>query len=326
MNFLKNINWKGDDGVFFPMLVDFRRNQYYDKIIADSVSGKHCVDLGFGTGMLSMMALKYGATHIIAYEKNPDRYQLGCYIIQQLGLENKINLRHEEFDWETEVELDAIIISETVNNQLWAEGLWNSIPRHSKQHWLPGSVFMDIIVEPIPNAFANDLFRPADHFGFFNPAVDLDEKFVSLINQLSEKSVPARDCFYETDHNQTTVWGGWTYVKFVQFDKTPVAGYQIDIGNQFLTITDFKGQSRQPVNFSQESIEIIVEIPQSPTPVLIVPRVGFKHNTKTGVKTLILDTAESWGSGCQPLIVTNETKTVTIKHNVISGLITYLTE
>ena len=182
MNFLENINWGGDDGVFFPMLVDFRRNQYYDEIIADSVAGKNCVDLGFGTGVLSMMALKHGANHIVAYEKNPERYQLGCYIIQQLGLGNKIDLRHEEFSWKTRVDSDAIIISETVNNQLWAEGLWNSIPRYGRQNWLPGSVFMDIIAEPIPKAFAEDLFRPADHFGFFNPGVDLDEKFVSLIN------------------------------------------------------------------------------------------------------------------------------------------------
>lgn len=326
MSFLENINWKSDDGVFFPMLVDFRRNQYYDEIIADSVAGKDCIDLGFGTGMLSMMALKHGARHIIAYEKDVNRYHLGCYIIQQLGLENKIDLRHEEFSWKTTVDSNSVIISETVNSQLWAEGLWDSIPRTGRQTWLPGSVFMDVIAEPIPAAFANDLFRPAEHFEFFNPAVDLDEKFVSLVNQLSQKSEPVRDRYYHTDSNQGTVWGGWTYVRFAQFDKKPVAGYQIDLGTRLSLITDFNGECQEPVNSSWDEIELVVELPNSATPILVVPRVGFKHNTKKGVKTLILDTAESWGGGCQPLIVTNGAKTVTIKHNVRSGLITYLTE
>ena len=326
MNFLDNINWKTDDGVFFPMLVDFRRNQYYDEIIADSVAGKNCIDLGFGTGMLSMMALKHGANHIIGYEKDANRHQLGCYIIQQLGLENKIDLRHEEFSWKTLVDPETVVINETVNSQLWGEKLWDSMPRIGRQNWLPGSVFMDVIAEPIPAAFADDLFRPAEHFEFFNPAVDLDKNFVSLINQLSQKSEPVRDHYYHTDNNQGNVWGGWTYVRFVQLDKTPVAGYQIDLGTRLMISNDFKGNCHQLVNFSWDEIELVVELPVSNTPILVVPRVGFKHNTKKGVKTLTLDTAESWGGGCQPLIVTNGAKTVTIKHNVRSGLITYLTE
>jgi hypothetical protein len=325
MNFLDNINWGGDDGVFWPMLNDFRRNQYYDKIIQDSVKDKLCIDVGFGTGLLSLLALKHGAAHIVAYEKNHNRYLLGQHIIQELSLQDRIDLHHSEYTWQTDTDRNAVVISETVNSQLWGEGLWHSLPRTPGQNWLPSDVYMDVIAEPIPWAFATDVFRGADHFGYFNPAVDIDPRFVALINQFAKKTVPQRDKVIDNDIYKTTVWGGWTYVKFSQVDKRPVASYELSINDQTLLRKDDFGTRREDIDFTADEIVLRITLDRShDLPILIVPRVGFRHYSSAGCEQLALDTAESWGCGCVPLIVSNQCNHITIKHDVRCGSITYL--
>ena len=42
------------------------------------------LEIGFGTGFLSMLALKHGARSIVAYESDINRYQLGCEVIKIL--------------------------------------------------------------------------------------------------------------------------------------------------------------------------------------------------------------------------------------------------
>lgn len=319
--FLDRINWNSDDGVFFPMLMDWRRNQFYDQIIKQQVVGKHCVDVGFGTGLLSILALKHGAKHVTAYEQNADRYELGKYIIDRLGLQSKIDLVHQQFDHQTSVSPQDVVITETVNIGLWGEGLWQSMPRAGNYNWLPSSVFMEIIAEPVSQAFADDLFRPADHFGFFNPGVDIDPDYVSLINQLAKKNIPNKSHFYDTDNHQTTVWGGWTYVRWSQVGKTPVAHYKVDLGQHSIEVQDSVAHTWSSIDFTAQEITMTVDLPSNDRPMLIVPRTGICHDNN-----LFLDTAESWGGGCKPLLVTANTRRVTIAHNTESGLITYSQE
>ena len=66
MDYLRDIDWKNNDGVFLPMLNDFRRNWFYERTLSTSVRDQECVDIGFGTGLLSLIALKHGAKHITA--------------------------------------------------------------------------------------------------------------------------------------------------------------------------------------------------------------------------------------------------------------------
>jgi predicted RNA methylase len=98
MDFLKRIDWNNHDGVNLGMINDFVRNQFYDRVISRYVQDQDCTDIGFGTGLLSMLALKHGARHIRAFESDTDRYQLGCEIIKQLGLHNRIELLNEQYD------------------------------------------------------------------------------------------------------------------------------------------------------------------------------------------------------------------------------------
>ena len=327
MSFLERINWHSDDGVFFPMLMDWARNQYYDKVIPSTVPGRECVEVGFGTGMLSLLALKHGATHVTAYESNADRYQLGQYIIDHLGLNNQIDLIQQEFSWRTPVNPASVIISETVGTQLWSEHLWFSMSRTQTQTWVPGQVFMQVIAEPVAQTFADDLFRPSEHFEFFNPAVDINPDWVTLINQLVQKTPPHRSVNYNTDNHQTTVWGGWTYANWVKINQQPRAEYRINLGNQTMSKSDTRGSVTGAIDFDRSHLELVVELDQTNNqPVLVVPRVGFCHHTDQGPISLYLDQATSWGGGCTPLLVTDQHRYVTIKHCVSSGIITYSLE
>lgn len=71
---------------------------------------------------------------------------------------------------------------------------------------------------------------------------------------------------------------------------------------------------------------LTVQLPAADLPILIVPRVGFSHQTASRPQQLYLDQAASWGAGCNPLIVTGSPRYVTIKHSVSSGIITYSPE
>jgi predicted RNA methylase len=91
------IDWQNDDGVNLPMICDFMRNQFYEDIIANNVQGKTVLDVGFGTGLLSIIALKHGAKQVIAYERNKARYELGLDIIERCNLQDKIKLLNKKF-------------------------------------------------------------------------------------------------------------------------------------------------------------------------------------------------------------------------------------
>ena len=108
------------------MINDVSRNQFYDRMFQNTVNGKHCVDFGFGNGLLSILALKHGATHVSAFEMNPDRYELGKYIIKQLSLENQITLFNQKFDNQMiETKFD-LLVHEVIGKDLWDENLYCS--------------------------------------------------------------------------------------------------------------------------------------------------------------------------------------------------------
>ena len=88
-DFLKKINWLDHDGVYLSMINDYGRNAFYQNALAESVKGKHCLEIGFGTGLLSIMAIEQGAKSVTAYESDDTRYLLGLKVIQTLGLEKR---------------------------------------------------------------------------------------------------------------------------------------------------------------------------------------------------------------------------------------------
>ncbi|MCB0351428.1 MAG: hypothetical protein KDD38_09610 [Bdellovibrionales bacterium] len=53
------------------MMNDKFRNNFYENLIKDNAGGKTILEVGTGAGLLTLLALKYGAQHISTYEYNP---------------------------------------------------------------------------------------------------------------------------------------------------------------------------------------------------------------------------------------------------------------
>lgn len=311
MDFLSRIDWFNHDGVNLGMINDFMRNQFYDRVLSRYVAGQQCTDIGFGTGLLSMLALKHGVSHVRAFESDHDRYLLGREIIRRLGLGNKIELINERYD--NSYLPSTVTFSETVNGNLWWEGLWNSLPRDEKSIFLPGEYFLEIWAAAVPNNFAQGLGVQEQTNRVFAPGVDVDPAFVQTVNELVCETA---DCFYNPmilneltpgivkfERQVGTVWNWVPYLRAVQAG-TVVASYF--------------------AKYWDDRDSFVLNIPTQSwhdQTVLIVPRMGMQQDSDR----LYLDTGH-WGPGENPILLVKPQGTLVVKHNVRNGLITYSLE
>lgn len=311
MSFLSRIDWYNHDGVNLGMINDFMRNQFYDRVLSRYVSNQRCTDIGFGTGLLSMLALKHGAEHVRAFESDTDRYELGCEIIQRMALAHKIELINERYD--NSYQTTPVTFTETVNGNLWWEGLWRSLPRDETSIFLPGEYFLEVWALEIPHSFAQGIGVEEQTNRVFAPGVDVDAQFVQTVNELI---CEAADCEYvptavstlepgivQFDRQVGTVWNWIPYMRAVQAGTrvaSYIAKYHDDREHFELNI---------PTGLWHNST------------VLIVPRMGMQQDTDR----LYLDTGH-WGPGENPILLHRPQGTLVVRHSVRDGLITYSLE
>lgn len=303
MNYLDNIDWHNHDGVNLGMINDFVRNQFYDRVLSRYVKDQYCTDIGFGTGLLSMMALKHGAHHVRAFESDYNRYLLGCDIIKDLGLSHKIELINDRYT--RDIVPTPVTFTETVNGNLWWEGLWNSLPTDNKSVFLPGNYFLEIWAVPIPKSFAQGMCVEADSKSRFNPGVDIDLNFINTVNKyvggktIVDPELPNGIVHFK--RQQDTIWGWVPYLRAAQAGRV-VAHYSAD-----------KWEPKK------EYFELTVDTTEWRNQhVLIVPRMGMKQDTDV----LYLDVGH-WGPGEDPILLVNPTGDLIVRHNVNNGIITY---
>ena len=118
------INWRDGYGIDIAMISDQERNQFYDRIMKGEVTGKNCIEIGYGIGTLSMIALTNGAKRIRAFEYDYSRYKIGQYIIKRLGLEDKIFLYNKRFEASDIEPDDELIFHEILDQDAWGEGVY----------------------------------------------------------------------------------------------------------------------------------------------------------------------------------------------------------
>ena len=323
MKFLNRIDFKNHDGVNLPMINDFMRNQFYDSVLENNVQGQRCMDIGFGTGLLSMLAIKHGAANITAYESDVDRYELGCRIIDLLGLQHRITLLNQRYDHTMGLNNIDVVFTETVNGNLWWEGLYNSIPRMPGKLFLPGQYFLEIHAVSIPEAFAHGLIEYSEDTYRFAPGINIDEKFVSAVNLMIAKKyhLPVQPKnktalapgIIQFERQQSTVWGWIPYQRAITQGQCKHK-YVLDIEN--CTVNN------QPIDFDQHMIELHVNTDQyQDQTVLIVPRTGMQHHKNK----MYLDTGH-WGPTEGPIILHKPKGNLVITHDLHNGKITYKLE
>ena len=319
------IDWQNHDGVNISMLNDHVRNQFYNRILRDNVLDQDCIDIGFGTGLLSMLALQHGAKSITAVESDIERYQLGLDIIKLCSVESKIKLFNTRYSHDMPLYVDhPVIFSETVNGNLWQEGLWNSLPRTPGQSWLPGCLFLEIYAVPVPHSFAAGLCHaapPADQL-FFDPGVDLPDDFVFVLNDYLNTrpnihgSLDAGLHCISSDHK--TPWGFKPWFRNLLPAQASLASYKIQINQCTISVKDSKGSRCNSIDFGHKHLELMLDCVSShETPMVLIPRCGMEH----GSDRLYLDLGH-WGPMKDPIVVYG-LDCVRIEHDLTSGQLIY---
>ena len=129
------------------MLSDFVRTEAYrDSMIRNKslFKDKIVMDIGCGTGILSMFAAKSGAKHVYAIEM-ADVYKVAQEIVKRNGYADKITILHGKVE-EIELPVDKvdIIVSEWMGYLLLFEGMFDSVLWARDKYLAPGGmVFPD---------------------------------------------------------------------------------------------------------------------------------------------------------------------------------------
>ncbi|NWX01071.1 ANM9 methyltransferase, partial [Caloenas nicobarica] len=139
-NFYRVANWLVERWHFI-MLNDAKRNLTYLKAIENAVrSGcKSVLDIGTGTGILSMFAKKAGAPYVYACELSKTMYELARDVVSANNMEREIKLLHlKSLDIEIPKHIPervSLVVTETVDAGLFGEGIVESLI-HAWEHLL----------------------------------------------------------------------------------------------------------------------------------------------------------------------------------------------
>ena len=325
LDFLKKLNWHDHDGINLPMINDIVRNQFYDKSLANNVSDCRCIDIGFGTGMLSMLALKHGAKHITAFESDPDRYQFGQLIIEKLNLSDRITLINQRYNNEIFDQISDIdiLFTETMSTDLWSEGLFYNLPRKKGIDFLPKNISVKIYACSVSDRFVQTIQHTGSETPRFDPGVDIDPNFINLINELgflnytpSESVLNQRIISFNCHEKKE--WGWLPHLKVLSVDSQVIAEYTINTKNLSINRRDATGDSINDIDFNAEIQELLINTKEwKDQNVLLVPRVLLNHDNNS----LILDDG-CWGP-IQPIILIKPQDNIIFSHNLLTGNIKF---
>ncbi|XP_076995982.1 protein arginine N-methyltransferase 9 isoform X2 [Tamandua tetradactyla] len=139
-NFYRVANWLVERWHFI-MLNDTKRNMIYNAAIQKAVysGSKSVLDIGAGTGILSMFAKKAGAHSVYACELSKTMYELACDVVAANKMEAGIKLLHmKSLDIEIPKHIPervSLVVTETVDAGLFGEGIVESLI-HAWEHLL----------------------------------------------------------------------------------------------------------------------------------------------------------------------------------------------
>ncbi|XP_071977719.1 protein arginine N-methyltransferase 9 isoform X2 [Engystomops pustulosus] len=127
-NFYRVANWLVERW-HFVMLNDVKRNRMFQKAIENAVQAgcKTVLDIGTGTGILSMFATSAGAPHVYACELSKTMFDVACEVMAANDMEGKIKLLHMKSN-DVQVpehipERVSLVVTETVDAGLFGEGI-----------------------------------------------------------------------------------------------------------------------------------------------------------------------------------------------------------
>jgi predicted RNA methylase len=195
---LEEFDWFKNNGIFMPMINDTGRNVFYKQAIEENVRGKTVVDIGTGTGFLSVLAAKAGAEKVYAVEMDPGRARYAREMIRSVGLDNIIEVINDNF-YNTRIPAD-IYVSETIGTPIFNEYII-PIAEHARQF---GGMFIPGKFEIWATAFADHPIFPiveVESNAFeFQPDIAIDPVFENKINEAFQQQHPLETTLYRANH------------------------------------------------------------------------------------------------------------------------------
>lgn len=192
-----NMDWFADDGIFLPMLNDTGRNIFYKAAIEQHVAGRTVVDIGAGTGLLSVLAARAGASHVWAVEQNAQRAQLTQDFVAKIGLGSVIEVVHADF-LDTDLPAD-FYVSETINTQIFGENII-ALAQHAQRHkgiFIPGrfeiwaEIYQEHPIFPLCQA-RSDAYE-------FQPDIDIDSEFERTLKAEFDRNNSLNNTLYRAN-------------------------------------------------------------------------------------------------------------------------------
>lgn len=190
------MDWLKDDGIFMPMLNDTGRNQFYKQAIDRAAPGRIVCDIGAGTGFLSVMAVQAGARHVIAVERDPERFEYLNQNIQRLGLGQRIETHCADF-LDTDIQAD-VYVSETINTQIFGEDMVR-LSNHveGRGEFVPTGFRIWAEVYQNHPVFILDLLHSESYE--FDPGIAVNSDFATAINADFQQQYNLQETVYRAN-------------------------------------------------------------------------------------------------------------------------------
>lgn len=133
-----------------PMLYDDSRNLFYQRMIEKAVRGKTILEIGAGTGFLSIIAARAGAKHVYACEGNPLFQNIAEQVIEQSSFAHQITLI-PKLSTQLRIGKDLpakvdLIVSEIISTDLFTENIVTYL-RDAKRLLKSGGTFLPATIE-----------------------------------------------------------------------------------------------------------------------------------------------------------------------------------
>ena len=194
---LDDFDWFSNNGIFMPMINDTYRNIFYRDAINRAVPGKVVVDIGCGTGFLSILAAKAGAKKVYAVEMDAGRANFTRHNIESVGLSDIIEVVNADF-LDTDIPAD-IYVSETIGSPIFNENII-AIAEHARKH---GGVFIPSTIEVTAKVYKNHpifiIAQTGSDAFEFQPDIDIDPTFETIINDTFQAKHSLQNTLYRAN-------------------------------------------------------------------------------------------------------------------------------
>ena len=324
MTTLTHVNWYGNTNVNLKSLNGVKRNKFFNQILKTSVTGKRCLDIGHGAGLLFLTALHNGAESVIAYEENAERYAVATAVVNQLNLNDRVTIINQRFLPELyEVHDVDVVMSESMNPTMWNNSFFQCLPRTFKE-FLPAEFWFKLYAQPVATSVANALINNLEQVYSYCPGVDFNIEYLNAVNAIKAETynkpfTPIADLLDQNTMiplvSKNPQWAGYNHRDLLSADCLPVAEYSFDVANKFMSATDRFGEEKSPIDFTNKYITLCIDTtPWKDSAVLMIPRMGLKHNNEIF----------EFNDDSSTALFIKPKKHLSLKHSLEDGKLTYI--